>query len=539
MLAAVTAPASAGPCFVNGLLIPGTTLDATRIPGATAGRFGNFSDLYYDPIRAEWWALSDRGPGGGLLDYHVRLHRIDLRVHPVSGRISAFRIEQTVLLQDVGPRLGATPATDSAAAFNGLNPLLLNGNAAELGRSLDPEGLVIDPRTGHFLISDEYGPSVYEFDRGGVLVGMFATPAELMPRPAGALDYVAGPDSAASGLGRQDNRGFEGLAVSPDGTRLFAALQDPLIDEGPIADVTDVTGNAGWHGRGVRIVVFDNDSSSPGYRQSVAQYVYQLEPQLAIRNRILAAGGSADAINPRQGRDIGVSAIAAINAHEFLVLERDNRGIGLTNPAGRGAGSQSLPPLAVVGSKRVFRIAIDGATDVSGMSLPHDGNLAAAGIHPVVKRDTQPFIDLAAHTLLPNGNQAEKWEALTIGPRLRGGGYVIVAGTDNDYSVAQRGKGGQFDIYVDFHGNFAACVLDSRTQCEVNPPAGRIAIDQAVPVPDGFSLLPGVLNAYRASAHDLASYVPPRRWAVETSRLPVGRRVSSGLGQQHAADRSH
>jgi len=537
ILAAVTGSASAGPCFVNGLLIPGSTLDATRAPGAAAGRFGHFSDLYYDPIRAEWWALSDRGPGGGLLDYHVRLHRIDLRVHPATGRISAFRIKETVLLEDAGMRLDPTAPIDSTPAFNGLNPLLLNGNAAVLGRSLDPEGLVIDPRTGHFLVSDEYGPSVYEFNRRGVLVGVFETPAELMPRLAGAPNYVAGPDTAGSGLGRQDNRGFEGLAISPDGTRLFAALQDPLIEESALADLTAVTGDGGWDGRGVRIVVFDNDSSSARYRQSVAQYVYQLEPQLAIRTRILEAGGSADATNPRQGRDIGVSAMAAINAHEFLVVERDNRGIGVNNPAGRGMANQSLPPLAVVGSKRVFRIDIDGATDVSGMSLPHDANLAAVGVRPVVKDDAQPFIDLAADTVLPNGNQVEKWEALTIGPRLQGGGYVIVAGTDNDYSVAQSGQGEQFDIYVDLHGNFAACVLDSRSLCEVNPSAGLIAIDEAVPVPTGFTLLPGALNAYRASAHALAGYVPPRRWAGEMSRLPVGHRASSRLGQRHAADR--
>jgi hypothetical protein len=61
---------------------------------------------------------------------------------------------------------------------------------------------------------------------------------------------------------------------------------------------------------------------------------------------------------------------------------------------------------------------IAGATDVSGLSLPDDGNLAAAGIRPVVKDDANVFIDLAAQTILPNGNQVEKWEGLAIGPRL-------------------------------------------------------------------------------------------------------------------------
>ena len=41
----------------------------------------------------------------------------------------------------------------------------------------------------------------------------------------------------------------------------------------------------------------------------------------------------------------------AINRNDFLVLERDNRGIGVEDPAGA----------TVVGSKRVYRIDVRGA----------------------------------------------------------------------------------------------------------------------------------------------------------------------------------
>jgi hypothetical protein len=75
--------------------------------------------------------------------------------------------------------------------LNGLNPLLLNNDAGVLGRSFDPEGLIIDPRTGHFIVADEYGPSVYEFDRQGRLLRIFALPVELLPKKDGALNYVA------------------------------------------------------------------------------------------------------------------------------------------------------------------------------------------------------------------------------------------------------------------------------------------------------------------------------------------------------------
>ena len=79
------------------------------------------------------------------------------------------------------------PAVGDPKALNGLNPLALNGNAGVLGRSFDPEGLVIDPRTCHFIVADEYGPSVYEFSRTGALVRVFETPANLVPKVGGAV----------------------------------------------------------------------------------------------------------------------------------------------------------------------------------------------------------------------------------------------------------------------------------------------------------------------------------------------------------------
>ncbi len=105
-------------------------------------------------------------------------------------------------------------------------------------------------------MSDEYGPSVYEFSRTGMLLRVFQTPANLMPKVGAAVNYVADRDGGLN-AGRQDNRGFEGLAITPDGKRLYAVLQDPLINEPPA--------NNGRNGRNLRIVVFDNDHRSPTY----------------------------------------------------------------------------------------------------------------------------------------------------------------------------------------------------------------------------------------------------------------------------------
>jgi hypothetical protein len=170
-LVLTSAAASAQPQFINGLVIPGNAIDATRLPGANGGRLGFFSDIYYDPQLNQWWALSDRGPGGGLLRYETRLQRFAINVHPVTGRISQFRVLETVIFTDPDGLLD-----NNRSALDGLNPLALNGSASVLGRSFDPEGLVIDPRTGHFIVADEYGPAVYEFDRQGQLVRIFEVP---------------------------------------------------------------------------------------------------------------------------------------------------------------------------------------------------------------------------------------------------------------------------------------------------------------------------------------------------------------------------
>ena len=245
----------------------------------------------------------------------------------------------------------------------------------------------------------------------------------------------------------------------------------------------------------MRIVVFDNDHRSPTFGKSIAQYAYPLELQSRVRDRINAIRpGAATNTDPRQGRNIGLSSIVALNHHEFLVLERDNRGIGVDNPAGLAAN------LGVVGSKRVYKIDIEGATDVTNLALP-EGDLSAAGIVPVTKSSEDvPFIDLDAVTLLPNGNKAEKWEGLTIGPRLKFGAHVIVAGNDNDYSVTQLGGTlTQFETYVDFAGNYARCPLGQTTDCELNGD-GVDTGDFNQELPEGYVLLPGLLHAYRASA---------------------------------------
>ena len=63
-------------------------------------------------------------------------------------------------------------------------------------------------------------------------------------------------------------------------------------------------------------------------------------------------------ISPPPARDatLALSAIVAVNDTDFLVLERDNRGLGI---------EETPPPL----HKRIYRISLHGATDVQHFSL--------------------------------------------------------------------------------------------------------------------------------------------------------------------------
>ncbi|HRI18371.1 MAG TPA: esterase-like activity of phytase family protein, partial [Burkholderiaceae bacterium] len=209
----VSAQTVGSAAFINGLALPGNGLDLSAGDDVER-RLGYFSDLYYDAGRAQWWGLSDRGPGGGTLPYETRVQRFTLEV-AANGVISGFKVAETIKFSRDG------------SAMNGLAPPS-PGNV--LGNSFDPEGFVVNPANGRLLVSDEYGPSLYEFDRQGKFVRAFTTPANLIPRNAVGVPNFAG--DTGNTLGKRSNRGFEGLAISPDGHYAYAVLQSPMLEEG-------------------------------------------------------------------------------------------------------------------------------------------------------------------------------------------------------------------------------------------------------------------------------------------------------------------
>lgn len=436
--ALIAGPATAAAVFVNGITLDGAQLDKSGGSMANDGRVGFFSDLYYDPNRQQWWGLSDRGPGGGTIDYEPRVQRFTLGVNSDTGAISNFTIAETVLFRDANNQ-----------PFNGKAP----SPSSILGNALDPEGFVILPKTGNVLVSDEYGPSLYEFDRNGTFVRAFETPAGLIPRNSiGTANFASDTGNTA---GRRSNRGFEGLAVSPDGRYAYAMLQSAMLDEGGSSN-----------GRFSRIVTFDIDTG-----KAVAQYAYLLD---------------------RSGQGQGISALVALNNSQFLVLERNNRGLGI--------GATLASP-----DKLVYLVDISAADNIADLTLPASGTTLPSGVKGVSK--VAKLIDLTTNTLAAIGNKVpEKWEGLTFGPKLVDGSFLLVAGTDNDYSVTQNGSNVQFDVYLRFSDPDP---YSTSIQCPIGFTTGCTGPSSTVPADGSYKLLPGVLQAYRIPAADLPAYQAP------------------------------
>jgi hypothetical protein len=246
---------------------------------------------------------------------------------------------------------------------------------------LDPESVRVSRDGAHVFVSDEYGPYVYQFHRkSGERKRAFTLPPELAITnlsPQGAVEI------ASNTVGRVTNKGMEGLAISPDGSTLFGAMQSPLLQDG------------GTGGRFTRILTIPVNGNG-----AIGQFAYQL-------NNI---GTAAKPKFPT------VSEIVAVNDHQLLVDERD----------GNGRGDNSTATY-----KKIYLVDLTGAQDVTGIS--GDANLAGKAVPKTL------FLDMVAVLNTHGINSKDipaKLEGMAFGADVVIGGatmHTLFVSNDNDF----------------------------------------------------------------------------------------------------------
>jgi 5'-nucleotidase / UDP-sugar diphosphatase len=421
--------------FVNKGLVGVGRIPAATFDKAGDGRqdtLGGFSAMAIDTntlvyadgrISGRIVGLPDRGFGDGATDYRPRLEMYDFVIAPYYGEGPAaqdqivFTNTSTVVFQYGTEGLPYT----GFDAGNTNAPVVPQSPAGSIGggrRSLDAEGLVLTADGGYW-VSDEYGPAVFRFDSSARLLETILPPAALLPVQGsfpGRLNFTG---NAAPTSGRRNNRGLEGLSLTPDGKRLVAFLQSPTIQDG----------GAGGLGRNTRILQLDADPASATYGKVVAEHVYQLT---------LNGNATGTTHTP-------VSEVIALNADTFLVLERDGIGRGAT--PGLSPTYKRIVLASTAPASNIAGTAYDLERSAPGqVSLPTTGTTLPTGITPAARLDFVDLLDaaqLAKFGLNTSTNQdvnslCEKWEALSLIPlkdAANPNDYLLLVGNDNDFKA--------------------------------------------------------------------------------------------------------
>lgn len=99
--AIVSAPANAAITFTGSFDVAGATTDLSGESAAFGrNRLSFGSDLVFDRQSSTFYGITDRGPGGGLIDFAPRVHAFRLQTNSSTKAITGFKLVDTKVFTD-------------------------------------------------------------------------------------------------------------------------------------------------------------------------------------------------------------------------------------------------------------------------------------------------------------------------------------------------------------------------------------------------------------------------------------------------------
>lgn len=255
-----------------------------------------------------FWSLSDNGFGSKInsTDAMLMLHHLTF-----DWDAGTVNVEKTLFLSD----------PDKKAPF----PIAMEGSDKRYLTGADFDVESIQPVADGFWVGEELGPYMLKFSTEGVLTDVIATKAgetEVKSPDNPTLVVPANPAAKMPVFNLKRSGGYEGLAMSKDGTKLYGMLEGPLyMEDGSVEKADGLTA--------LRII--ELDAASKAWTGKTWLYP-------------LSEGGEA------------IGDFNMIDETTALVIERDN-GAGVADKACADPKAPAADCFAVPAKhKRIYKI---------------------------------------------------------------------------------------------------------------------------------------------------------------------------------------
>ena len=175
-----------------------------------------------------FWSLSDNGFGSKInsTDAMLMLHHLTF-----DWDAGSVNVEKTLFLSD----------PDKKAPF----PIAMEGSEKRYLTGADFDLESVQPVADGFWIGEEFGPYMLKFSTEGVLTDVIATKAgetEVKSPDNPTLVVPANPTAKMPVFNLKRSGGYEGLAMSKDGTKLYGMLEGPLyLEDGSVEKADGLT----------------------------------------------------------------------------------------------------------------------------------------------------------------------------------------------------------------------------------------------------------------------------------------------------------